>query len=283
MSKPCVVQKCKKACIATCAEIKKVKMWRKEADLAAAVYKPTGQRPVDGYTEVTDPAELKKLGLKPENLTPPDSEFRAGVFKENGTGNYVVSYKGTTPTSFADWVQNGQQATTSTSDYYSRAKMIGRNATDMVGYNGVESVKFVGHSLGGGMASAAAHATHTPATTFNAAGLHLFNRSIFNAPPIDAVRVKGEVLTAIQQSIPIAPEAVGTPYKLDPPSDTASALQRANLNGWDALFPVRGAAKYVKGAAARAVELHGMDKVSKSLDERLAKLNADAKKQGCQC
>jgi hypothetical protein len=278
-----VVKACPNPCVATCAELAKLKMWRKEADLASAVYKPTGQRPVDGYTEVTDPAELKKLGLKPENLTPADSEFRAGVFKENGTGNYVVSYKGTTPTSFADWVQNGQQATTSTGDYYSRAKMIARNSTTMVGQGGVESVKFVGHSLGGGLASAAAHATATPATTFNAAGLHLFNRSIFNAPPVDAVRVKGEILTAVQQSIPIAPEAVGTAYRLDPPADTASALSRANLNGWDALFPVRGAAKYVKGAAARAVELHGMDKVTKSLDERRAQVEEKAKKQGCQC
>ncbi len=283
MAKPAVVQGCPKTCVPLCAEIGKVKKWRKEADLAAAVYKPSGQRPVNGYTEVTDPAELKKLGLKPENLTPNDSEFRAGVFKENGTGNYVISYKGTTPSSLKDWLQNGQQATTSTSDYYTRAKMIGRKATDMVGHNGVDSIKFVGHSLGGGMASAAAHATATPATTFNAAGLHLFNRSIFHAPPIDAVRVNGEILTAIQQSIPLAPEAVGTPYVLDPPADTASALQRADLNGWDMLFPARGAAKYVKGAAARAVELHGMDKVSKSLDERLAKLEAKAKKQGCHC
>lgn len=278
------VQPCAAGCVPICSELAKVRMFQEEADLASAVYQPFGQRNVPGYTEVTDPDELAKLDLTIEDVNPSDSQFRAGVFRKNGTNDYKVAFKGTTFTSMQDWKNNAQQGLTSRSDYYSRAKKIGRFASSNAGTADVGSVKYVGHSLGGGLASAAAHSSGTPATTFNSAGLHGFNRSWFNAPPIDAVRVKGELLTAVQGAIPfLAPDAVGTPYRINPPTNVASKIERANLNGWDALFPIRGAYKYTKAALARATELHGMEAVEAALDQQQAALEQKAAASGCSC
>ena len=282
-----VVAPCPHDCPQRCAEIAKVERLQTEAQLATAVYQPSGQRHVPGYTEVTDPDELAKLGLDAEDLTPPDSEFRAGVFRKDGTGDYTVAFKGTTMNSLSDWMANGGQGSVGYSNYYQRAKSIGRDASTMIGHGGVDSVKFVGHSLGGGLASAAAHVSGQPATTFNAAGLHLFNRSWFNAPPIDAVRVNGEILGSTQsllKAVPLlAPEGAGTPYYIDAPSTVASTLSRVSLNGWDAVLPVRIPLKYAKAAVTRAVQLHLMDSVNPALAEQHAKLGRAAAAAGCHC
>ena len=275
------VQPCTAGCEPICGEIAKVEMFQEEAELAGAVYQPFGERDVAGYTEVTDPDELAKLDLTVEDLNPEDSEFRAGVFKKNGTNDYKVSFKGTE--SGADWVQNFSQGTTSRSDYYSRAKLIGRDAASNAGTAEVGDVKFVGHSLGGGLASAAAHASGTHATTFNSAGLHWANRSWFDAPPIDAVQVKGELLTSVQSALPVAPSGVGTPYSIAPPSNVASTLERADLGFWDGLIPIKGAYKYTKAAAARAVELHKMPAVNGALEQQHGALKAKAAASGCSC
>ncbi len=275
------VQQCSAACTAICDEIAKVEMFQEEAKLAEAVYQPFGERNVPGYTEVTDPEELAKLDLTPEDLNPKDSQFRAGVFRKNDTNDYKVSFKGTE--TGTDWFHNIAQGTTSRSDYYSRAKLIGRDAGDNAGKDGVGDVKFVGHSLGGGLASAAAHASGTHATTFNSAGLHWANRSWFDAPPIDAVQVKGELLTSVQSSLPIAPSGVGTPYSIAPPTNVASTLERADLGFWDGLIPIKGAYKYTKAAAARAVELHKMPAVNGALEQQHEALEAKAAASGCSC
>lgn len=275
-------------------------MFQEEAKLADAVYKPFGQRNVPGYTEVTDAEELAKLDIHPSKLHPnaadlqrmgyitpaqarnfKDSDFRAAVFRNNATGDYKIAFKGTE--SGADWLQNLSQGGTSRANYYTRAQEIGKKAGANAGQNGVGNVKFVGHSLGGGLASAAAHSSGLPATTFNAAGLHWLNRQWFGAPPVDAVRVRGELLTSVQNSVFIAPDAVGTPYRVNAPSTVDSTWDRADLNGWDAVLPVRGAYKYSKAAIGRAIELHKMPAVNDALSEQHAGLAEKATSCGCSC
>lgn len=259
-------------------------MFQEEGAIAEAMYEPMGERNVPGFDEVTDPDELAALDLTVEDLNPQDSEFRAGVFRRTGTDDYVVGFKGTTFSSTQDWLNNASQGLTSRSDYYRRAQSIGRDAASNIGGGQVGSVKYVGHSLGGGLASMAAHTSGQPATTFNSAGLHGFNRSWFNAPPVDAVRVKGEILTAVQRyGGVLAPDAVGTPYRLDPPSTVASVSERANYDGWDRWIPIRRGYKYTKAALARAVELHGMGPVNDALGEQMASLQEQAAAGGCQC
>lgn len=296
MASSAVVAPCPGGCAQTCAELAQVQRYASEAMLAEAVYKPFGQRSVPGFEEVTDPPELDRIGLDRSMLDPTDSKFRAGVFREVGTGNYHVAYKGTN--SFADWMQNLRQGVGADAEYYRRAQDVARQIGDKVGRADasgnvvVSNVSFVGHSLGGGLASAAARATGLPAVTFNSAGLHPSTvRSPVMSAPIEAVRVRGEILTAVQSTLPI-PEAVssGAPYLLDPPSTVGSALSYIEINALDALALTSpwGAAlkvggKLIKGAAARATDLHGMNRVRESLAERQSQLVASAARQGCSC
>ena len=80
---------------------------------------------------------------------------------------------------------------------------------------GGSSLTFVGHSLGGGEASANALATGRDAITFNAAGLSKPTRNNLKlnmTAKIDAYIVQGEVLDAAQGLIGLTAE--GTLYKL---------------------------------------------------------------------
>ena len=62
-------------------------------------------------------------------------------------------------------------------------------------------IRFVGHSLGGGLATAAALTTGKQATTFNASGVNKSTTYTCLAPrSITNYRVKGEVLSTLQDS-----------------------------------------------------------------------------------
>lgn len=285
-----LISACPLRCPTICEEKAKLNEWQKEAEMADAVYQPFGQRHVDGYTEVTDAAELRKLNLKPSMLNPTDSQFQAAVFRKNGTDEYEIAFKGTTMTSGSDWWQNIKQGSGNQSDYYTRAQQISRNASERVGKENVSKLSFTGHSLGGGLASAAARATGQPATTFNAAGLHNKTVTLPVYAPIDAVRVKGEVLTAIQSSLPV-PEAArtGQPYSLDPPANIGAPMELRGFSALDGLAflfgPLPGmlwnGGKYLSGMASRSVELHGMKAVKDSLKQRIQNIAPQAGACGC--
>ena len=210
-------------CLASCDQLRarqtQLERQQTEAALADAVYNREGIMNLPpNYSRVTDPTELAKLGLTPELLTPPgykpdknNAPF-AAVFRNDKTGEYTVSFKGTSST--ADWKQNAQQALGQRTSYYSQAEIIGKNIADseMAG-----KVKFVGHSLGGGLASAASRASGLPATTFNAAGLHKDTIASPRMSQIEAVHVRGELLRTAQMA-PGAPQAIGVAQPLDPPT-----------------------------------------------------------------
>ena len=151
-------------------------------------------------------ADLNRLGLRQADLEPTNSAFRARVYA-TGAGaetQYVVAFRGST-TDARDWVSNGQQAAGLPSDHYSRALAIGR----ALARNDDVPVTLTGHSLGGGLASAAAIASGQDATTFNAAGLsqNTINqantiRTGANASgvaQVSAYYVRGEILTVLQE------------------------------------------------------------------------------------
>ena len=76
----------------------------------------------------------------------------------------VVAFAGTSPSSWANWKANFRQAFGRRSAQYEAGKTY---AASLDG-----NVHFTGHSLGGGIASAAAIVTGRSATVFNAAGVH---------------------------------------------------------------------------------------------------------------
>jgi type VI secretion system secreted protein VgrG len=176
---------------------------RAHALLAQDVYQDRATPPA-GY-RVASETELLELGLDASMLQAGD--FRARVYVE-GSGDdarYVVSMRGTRFESLSDWTTNAQQAFGADSAHYRSALLVG----ERVGRSELaDQVSFTGHSLGGGLASAAAIAAGRPADTFNASGLHgdtiaqgeairTANGTTTQAA-VQAYYVDGEILSSIQ-------------------------------------------------------------------------------------
>lgn len=209
---------------------------RELAAMASDVYTP-GAAPPAGWDLATS-AQLAEIGLSESMLSSPTSDFAAEVYSRQigGQTSYVVAFRGTQ--SGADWRGNIQQGLGIRTDYYNRALEIGER---LVVPNGAR-VTLTGHSLGGGLASAAATAGELDATTFNAAGLSDTTisdaRAIASAdgqlevPDISAYYVRGDLLSALQDggdrmigallggvlgaSVVDMPEAIGNRIELDP-------------------------------------------------------------------
>ena len=136
------------------------------------------------------------------------------------------------------------------------------------------SAKFVGHSLGGGLASAAAVAADGDATTFNAAGLHKNTIAAGGRTggKVTAVRVRGEALTGLQESSPL-PNAYGNrKVSLDPPFNLTRDALAQGLGSALLGLPGLGAAE-----ALRSGLLHKMGNVTDSLDMAIGTAKADVK------
>ena len=163
---------------------------------------------VPGFNNVSgDKAVLAKLGLQPGDLELPGSNFKAAVFERrsppfgpNETG-YVIAFKGTSPGSVEDWQNNFRQGLDADSPFYRQAVRIGNKVSDQLSSKaGGPTVMFAGHSLGGGLASAAATASGLQANTFNSAGLNAATIARYGGNESDsgdivAYHVPGDPLT----------------------------------------------------------------------------------------
>lgn len=108
--------------------------------------------------------------LAPSMLRDEQSGFDAAIYC-NDQGQYVVAFRGTDQwfgPEGADIKANGGQALGLTTEQYKQAITLAQSAVEAFGKG---NVIFTGHSLGGGLASAAMLATGAPGVTFNAAGL----------------------------------------------------------------------------------------------------------------
>ncbi|MGY6518240.1 MAG: hypothetical protein ACXIUZ_05955 [Lysobacteraceae bacterium] len=189
---------------------------RDMAALAADVYQPggPGSTAPDGWIRASaDPDTLAGMGLTAEAFAPTDTGFRAELYLpdpavQGPDAVPVLAFKGTEFTSMEDWANNFLQGTGNQADYYTRAMTLAREvslATD-------GRVAFTGHSLGGGMAAAAAEVTGHRAWTYNAAGLHDGTATAFIAENggtlyvadhvTTAFQVDGDVLTSLQDAAP---------------------------------------------------------------------------------
>jgi type VI secretion system VgrG family protein len=222
------------------------------ARLAQHVYDPSQPVPV-GWGDSSQDAELlEDLGLSNSYLHPGDSSFRGGLYLPDPDvfGNAMtpaIGFRGTDFSNREDIRNNIAQGLNLHSDYYERAVNLSQRLA-----RSDARITFVGHSLGGGLVSAASRASGLPATTFNSAGLHpntveRYGGTLHQPKPenIQAFRVAGEILTLLQERrlssmlaaagvgaalgggtgalagaagsallATLMPDAVGTPYRL---------------------------------------------------------------------
>ena len=223
------------------------------------------------------PAELEALGLvDPESgvdLTRIEgSDFRSEVFVRGD--EYIVGFKGTT--SREDWATNIRQGRGLETAYYSQAVEIGQT----VRATAPGKVRFAGHSLGGGLASAASAVSGAPAHTYNAAGLHPNTVNGFDTAtvPVQAYYVEGDALSSLQDSVALMPDAVGRRRPLAPARDRAWTDYAGGAGG-----AVLGGLLGAKAghAAARGGRLHKMGSVNEALAAEAQALRDQADDNGC--
>jgi hypothetical protein len=171
--------------------------------LSADVYRDAASPPA-GYRVAVD-ADLARLGLKSADLTSAQSPFIARIYVK-GSGadtEYAVAFSGNISSS--ESASNIRQDVGLSSDHYRRALYVGSKLALVSDAN----VTIIGHSLGGGLASAAAIASGREAATSSGAGLSEAATkaacsidSSAGASTSDNVSVyyeRGDILSAIQE------------------------------------------------------------------------------------
>lgn len=157
----------------------------------------------------------------------------------------------------SDWKNNGAQGIGLNSEYYKKAVGIGDKISK------ISNIDVAGHSLGGGMASAASMASGKPAWTFNAAGLNAgtvekYGGSIIgSADNIQAYRVKGELLTKLQE-VDLWEDAKD--LKFYPPA--VMAKERLSMLAPDAV----GVKHTLPGGTGSLLDKHGIDQAIQCIE-----------------
>lgn len=206
--------------------------------------------------------ELRQVGIDPTLLKNQSSGFLAVVYGD-GQGRHVLAYSGTDEAK--DWLTNFGQGLGFETSQYNQAMALARQAKIAFG----QDMVITGHSLGGGLAAAAAVATDTPAVTFNASGVHDKTLERVGLDP-DAVKheagqglirryaVQNEILTELQENKPIIrhlmPDAVGHKIELPDPDP---------LTFWQKLNPVK--------SIKHGVEMHYIDSVIEAQEQVFGK------------
>lgn len=253
-------------CAGLAREKRAVEEAQEKARLSDEVYKDkAAQRLPPGYSHATED-DLEKLGLLDretgENLlsNPDAPDFHAQAYKHDASGRYTIAFRGTDPGRMGDLRADAGQSLGLKTAHYSQAIEIGTRTAQYQSGN----VEFTGHSLGGGLASAAAFNSGSPATTFNTAGLHrrFMPRNIPN-PRVHDWYVKGEGLSGAQDGSWILPGARGRRLPLDP-----------------AFRGVRNWRTYDR-SVMRDFRLHGIGEVRDALGAKHDAIGELQRKKGC--
>jgi hypothetical protein len=199
------------------------------AKLAADCYDLGGKGDMPaGWTRMSE-ADLTRAGIDPGSLDDPSTGFRAAIYQD-AKGDHVLAFAGTDPKSGKDILNDAEQAAGLPARQYQQAAALANQAKTAFG----NSLVLTGHSLGGGLASAASVATDSAAVTFNAAGVN--NNTLRQLVPgadvgtlkqeaddglVRRYAVKGEILTGEQQTglgRGFAPNAIGHEITLNDPN-----------------------------------------------------------------
>ena len=152
----------------------------------------------------------RRIFVKNMKMNDDKSGFKSALYgrwdeEQKKYTEYVYATAGTDMTSYDDWENNFKQVLTGNSAQY---KLSVKNARTLA--KRFKNLSFVGHSLGGGLASANSLATGKDGITFNAAGLSNKTKEKLNlnhtAAYIRAFIVKGEMLDNKQSMIGLKAE-----------------------------------------------------------------------------
>ncbi len=245
-----------------------------KAKLAQDVYDPS-KGPPTGWKKISDdPEALAKHGLEPEDLKIKGSEFRSQVYEPDPAVfgkdmKPTVSFKGTTPSSMEDWKNNGAQGLNMDSAYYRRSTEIGNKIATSGNPSGID---ITGHSLGGGMATSASSASGSSTWTFNSAGLNGGTVAKYGGTPqasnVIAYRVKGEILTAIQEQgigSTLIPAAIGL-LAGGPVGALIAGGGKMLLSSL--MANAKGTKFDLNGSGMNPVDRHGMVQVIKGIEDQ---------------
>lgn len=172
----------------------------KLAEICQSVYDPANSGPA-GWQRL-DTTQLQAAGIDPSMLEDTSTGFRAGIYSD-GQGHYVLAFAGSNDGK--DWLNNFEQGLGLSAGQYREAETVAGLAKDAFGDNLV----ITGHSLGGGLAAAAAAKYDIAAVTFNAAGVHddtlraagldpAAVKQNADAGEIRAYAIDGEILSSLQ-------------------------------------------------------------------------------------
>jgi YD repeat-containing protein len=174
------------------------------------------------------------------------------LYYNKETHKYVLVFKGTEGfSSLGDWVANFFQAIGFSTDQYNEAIALAQQYRWLYGAN----LEIVGHSLGGGLAAAAALSTGPKgahATVFNPAGVNAATLSdskqdLSNAnAQIKSYVVVGEILTSLEDNwlwllfgiLPHAPHSNGAMTTLNPQNGPPNSIlgDEVKLHGMDSVI-----------------------------------------------
>lgn len=185
------------------------------------------------------------------SLLSSDNGLDSAVFR-NGDGQYVLAFRGTDDwgtSGSADLDDNAGQGLGFDSPHYQDAILAARELELAVGDGNLVTT---GHSLGGGLASAAALAIDSSAVTFNSAGIgndtlerlgfaaNATRDAVADSGQIRRYAVDGDPLTAAQEDVPLIPllnvsppDALGYALRVAPPAGLGFDLAALHGGGGD--------------------------------------------------
>ena len=266
------------------------------ARLAKDTYNVGQGDPPEGWDRVGKD-DMDKLGIKTNRFPQFKSDFNPDEYKKGGfypelyksrkdvfgEEKYVLSFRGTIPTSLQDWGEgNIKQGVGAESEYYSSAMAIASNIKEATAGKGMQ-LETTGHSLGGGLATAGGIVADVPFYAFDPAGVHpktLERSGAFTREQANKLGqnyyAKGEILTFVQNPLtqtllvgaPITYGAAGPMFKL-PVLSNAKEVADATAKGEGIQGMSPGLAGKLKNLVNK-VELHDMDYVIAGLEQQKA-------------